>query len=231
MREVQFDYTDDNGREGLLVYTVPDDTVISEDDAEADAESASMRAGTYPPAFLPVVRARRTREYRGGTAAFNPMGGFMEPQLSPEERREMRAYLDQLLKLIKERGYGIPFLPANHTTGETSLAYTVGLHVQRGFELAISGLSCGVSCSILNAVVVWLDERQAAPSPRMEISDLPGGTYPFRLVEAGSSSPFVMVRTVYGHNPPVWQVVWPDAAGRFPDDPGCALSPKGQPAL
>ncbi|MFJ9574484.1 DUF4262 domain-containing protein [Streptomyces bacillaris] len=155
----------------------------------------------------------------------------MEPQLSPEERREMRAQLDRLLALIKEKGYGIPFVPADPATGDTSLAYTVGLHVQRGFELAISGLPYGVSCSILNAVVAWLDERQAAPSPCMEISDLPGGTYPFRLMEAGSSSHFVMVSTVYGHNPPVWQVVWPDAAGRFPGDPGCALTSKGQPAL
>ncbi|MYX26079.1 hypothetical protein GTY75_05245 [Streptomyces sp. SID8381] len=53
MRKIQFDYTDDDGTEGVLIYSVPDDTVISELDAEYDAEAASMAAGTYPPEFVP----------------------------------------------------------------------------------------------------------------------------------------------------------------------------------
>lgn len=47
MKEVRFDYLEN----GMLVYLVPDDTVISEDDAEYDAETASMAAGTYPPRY------------------------------------------------------------------------------------------------------------------------------------------------------------------------------------
>lgn len=43
MKEVRFEYP-----EGVRVYRVPDSAEISEDDAEADAESASMSAGTYP---------------------------------------------------------------------------------------------------------------------------------------------------------------------------------------
>ena len=38
---------------GVLVYRVPDETAISEYDAEYDAEQASIEAGTYPPEFIP----------------------------------------------------------------------------------------------------------------------------------------------------------------------------------
>lgn len=51
MKDIQFDYTI-NDVDGVMVYSVPDDTVISEDDAEADAEIASIQAGTYPPRFV-----------------------------------------------------------------------------------------------------------------------------------------------------------------------------------
>ena len=57
MREVQFDYTDDNGREGLLIYSVPDDTAISEDDAEADALFKIGQQATADSSRLPRMTA------------------------------------------------------------------------------------------------------------------------------------------------------------------------------
>lgn len=51
MQEVRFDYTTDDGTDGQLVYVVPDNTILSEYDTEADAEAASIEAGTYPPRF------------------------------------------------------------------------------------------------------------------------------------------------------------------------------------
>lgn len=54
MKEILFDAHDEStGAEGVLVYRVPDDTVIGEWSAEADAERASLDAGTYPPRFVP----------------------------------------------------------------------------------------------------------------------------------------------------------------------------------
>ena len=54
MREIIFDaYDESTDTEGTLVYTVPDAAVITGTDAEADAESASLEAGTYPPRFIP----------------------------------------------------------------------------------------------------------------------------------------------------------------------------------
>jgi hypothetical protein len=54
MKYVQFETTDEDDTEGLLIYRVPDGTVISKDDAQYDAEQASLEAGTYPPAFVPL---------------------------------------------------------------------------------------------------------------------------------------------------------------------------------
>lgn len=54
MKEVWFEYDD-----GYAVYVVPDDAVISEYDAEYDAEQASLRAGTYPPAYVPGREVQR----------------------------------------------------------------------------------------------------------------------------------------------------------------------------
>lgn len=49
MREIRFETEG-----GVLVYRVPDSTTLSEYDAEADAEAASIAAGTYPPEFIPA---------------------------------------------------------------------------------------------------------------------------------------------------------------------------------
>ncbi|MGP3691062.1 DUF4262 domain-containing protein [Streptomyces sp. IBSNAI002] len=123
----------------------------------------------------------------------------MEPMLSPETRQLMSDYLDGLVVLINERGHAVQFVDSG--AEEPPLAYTVGLHVERGYELAISGLTYEASCSVLNSLVAWLGEQQSAPSPSLEIAGLAGNGYSLRLVEAGSLDPFVMARTLYGYNP------------------------------
>lgn len=59
MKDIQFDCTTAAGTTGVLIYSVPDNTEISEWDAEYDAEQASMEAGTYPPRFVPELRTVR----------------------------------------------------------------------------------------------------------------------------------------------------------------------------
>ncbi len=46
MDEIRFEV-----KGGVLVYRVPSGTQLSQYDAEADAEAASIAAGTYPPRF------------------------------------------------------------------------------------------------------------------------------------------------------------------------------------
>ncbi|MQS17451.1 DUF4262 domain-containing protein [Streptomyces kaniharaensis] len=150
------------------------------------------------------------------------------PSIPADTRKQMAAYLQQLAARINEKGYAIPFIPADPRTGEPSLAYTVGLHVHRGYELAVSGLDYEMSCSALNSLAVRLLEQQTPPTPDMEVRGAVGGGYPLRLRQAGSALPFVLVRTIYRRNPPVWQAVWPDREGRFPGDAACTLSTGAQ---
>ncbi|MFD3662667.1 DUF4262 domain-containing protein [Streptomyces sp. NPDC058659] len=153
------------------------------------------------------------------------------PSIPADPRKQMAAYLQQLAARINEKGYAIPFIPADPRTGEPSLAYPVGLHVHRGYELAVSGLDYEMSCSALNSLAVRLLEQQTPPAPGMEVKGAVGGGYPLRLRQAGNALPFVLVRTAYGRNPPFWQTVWPDQEGRFPGDAACILSAGAQPSL
>ncbi|MER5356641.1 DUF4262 domain-containing protein [Kitasatospora sp. NPDC002551] len=143
-------------------------------------------------------------------------------------RAHMDAYLKRLLTSIDEEGFAIPFIPADPLTGEPSLAYTVGLHIRRGYELAISGLPYEASHSVLNSLAARLLEQQTPPTQAMEVKGAAGGGYSLRLRQAESAAPFVLVRTVYSRNPPVWQAVWPDREGRFPGDAACTLSGAAQ---
>ncbi|MCG7523962.1 DUF4262 domain-containing protein [Streptomyces sp. OfavH-34-F] len=136
----------------------------------------------------------------------------------------MDAYVKRLLARIDEEGFAIPFILADPHTGEPSLAYTVGLHVSQGYELAISGLPYEAACSVLNSLAARLLEQQAPPTQAMEVKGAAGGGYSLLLRRAESAAPFILVRTVYRLNPPVWQAVWPDREGRFPGDAACTLS-------
>ncbi|MFI6112922.1 DUF4262 domain-containing protein [Kitasatospora sp. NPDC051164] len=153
------------------------------------------------------------------------------PSIPADTRKQMAAYLQQLAARINANGYAIPFIPADPEAGEPSLAYTVGLHVRRGYELAVSGLDYGMSCAVLDSLAARLLEQQTPPAPAMEIKGATGGGYSLRLRRAGSPLPFVLVRTVYRRNPPVWQAVWPDREGRFPGDAACTLSTGAQLSL
>ncbi|MFF2375011.1 DUF4262 domain-containing protein [Streptomyces xiamenensis] len=143
----------------------------------------------------------------------------------------MTAYLQQLAAHIKAEGYAIPFIPADSQTGEPSLAYTVGLHVHQGYELAISGLDYKMSGSVLNSLVERLLEQQTPPAPAMEIRGAAGGGYSLRLRQTDRAFPFALLRAVYRRTPPVWQAVWPDREGRFPGDAACTLSAGAQHLL
>lgn len=151
------------------------------------------------------------------------------PSIPADTLKQMAAYLQQLTARINAEGYAIPFIPADTSTGEPSLAYTVGLHIRQGYELAVSGLDYETSSSVLNSLVERLRERQTPPTPAMEVKGAAG--YSLRLRRADSALPFVLVHTVYHRNPPVWQAAWPDREGRFPGDAACTLSAGAQSPL
>ncbi|MFE6185537.1 DUF4262 domain-containing protein [Streptomyces sp. NPDC056465] len=112
---------------------------------------------------------------------------------------------------------------------EPSFAYTVGLGVRPGqaYELALTGLPSDLACAILNGAVAQLVTDDLAPADGLELDDVLVG-FKVRLRPVDDTSALKGIRAELGVDVPVWQVLWPDAWGRFPgegnvDEPRQAL--------
>ena len=151
--------------------------------------------------------------------------------MSSYENPGMNDYLARLKAIVVRHGHAVQYVMPDPETGAASFAYTVGAHRRRGYELALSGLDAEVSYRLLNSLVARIDAGELTPAPGLEVDGVLAGGYDFRLVQVGSTAHFTMVRAVFGRTAPVWQAVWPDKAGRFPDDDLCSLSPGVQTML
>ncbi|MGI5517980.1 DUF4262 domain-containing protein [Streptomyces sp. CA-106131] len=102
---------------------------------------------------------------------------------------------------------------------DSPFAYTVGLGVRpgRAYELAITGTPAELACSILNNATEQLVTNGLEPADGLELDDVLIG-YTVRLRPVEDTSNFPGMRAHLGFQPPVWQVLWPDPAGRFPGD-------------
>ncbi len=98
-------------------------------------------------------------------------------------------------------------------------SYTTGLSRRVGFELAVATLPFKVSGPILNHAATVLT---SVPCEGDLIDGVLGGGFTVRMHRCADTSRFTMTRRFYGSDPEhgVWQIVLPDAAGRFPDEPG-----------
>ncbi|GAA4981517.1 DUF4262 domain-containing protein [Kitasatospora paranensis] len=97
--------------------------------------------------------------------------------------------------------------------------YTTGLGKRLGFELALATMPFQVAGPILNHAAKLLT---AVPSEGDLIDGILGGGYTARLHRCTDTDRFAMTRRIYGSDPAhgVWQIVVPDAAGRYPDESG-----------
>ncbi|MFE7072616.1 DUF4262 domain-containing protein [Streptomyces sp. NPDC057620] len=102
-----------------------------------------------------------------------------------------------------------------------SFAYTVGLGVRTGraYELACTGLPATLACQVLNNAAAQLVEDDTDPEDGTVLDGVLDG-YTVRLRPVDDTSDFHQMRAHLGEQPPVWQVLWPDADGRFPGEPG-----------
>lgn len=100
-------------------------------------------------------------------------------------------------------------------------AYTVGLAARPAlsYELALSGFSAELACAVLNNTAARLITGGIEPDEGLALDDVIEG-YEVRLRLVDDVSDFHGMREVLGEQPAVWQVLWPDARGRFPGDPG-----------
>ncbi|MFF4344751.1 DUF4262 domain-containing protein [Kitasatospora sp. NPDC001540] len=97
--------------------------------------------------------------------------------------------------------------------------YTTGLGARLGFELALATLPFEVAGPILHHAATLLT---ATPSEGDLVEGLLGSGYTARLHRCTDTRRFATTRRIYGSDPVdgVWQIVVPDADGRFPDEPG-----------
>ncbi len=107
-------------------------------------------------------------------------------------------------------------------------AYTVGLSKTFEWpELICFGLDLNVLASLLNDAVDECRRRNVAPAPDLLLSEVIEG-FPAKLVPNESIPPQYLnsarwfAKQVGLPPPSVLQMLWPDANGIFPDQPGCS---------
>ncbi|MEU5748172.1 DUF4262 domain-containing protein [Streptomyces sp. NPDC047726] len=102
-----------------------------------------------------------------------------------------------------------------------TFAYTVGLGARfgRSYELALTGLPAEMACAVLNNAAESLVTGDASPADGMVLDDVLIG-YTARLRPVGDASALTGIRAEFGGDVPVWQVLWPDRRGAFPEEPG-----------
>ncbi|MFG2408821.1 DUF4262 domain-containing protein [Streptomyces brevispora] len=124
-------------------------------------------------------------------------------------REKANTHSHDVLWVFDPWGDGAPF------------AYTVGLSVRAGraYELACTGLPADLACVVLNNTAEQLVVDDVDPVDGMPLTKVLIG-YTVRLRPVDDPSTLAAIRTTLGEQPPVWQVLWPDAWGRFPGEPG-----------
>ncbi|GAA2753305.1 DUF4262 domain-containing protein [Kitasatospora cinereorecta] len=130
--------------------------------------------------------------------------------------------LGRVLGNIEEHGLHITgVFPVEDAAPEDRgwFSYTTGLSERLGFELALATLPLKSAGPILHHAAKLLT---AVPSEGDRVDGILGGGFTVRLHRCVDTGPFAMTRRVYGGDPEhgVWQIVVPDAAGRYPDEPG-----------
>lgn len=142
------------------------------------------------------------------------MGGVI-----PIQRKAVDGYLQQVVDLIDKHGWAVQGVFGQDHAWE-AFSYTVGLTAEGLPELWIGSLGPTQSTPILNALAERLVTERALPAD--EPVDV-GYSVPFRIrgpVEYSAAEAFVAGRLYDDANVTVLQVLFPDAAGVFPDEDG-----------
>lgn len=109
-----------------------------------------------------------------------------------------------------------------------AFAYTTGLTEFSRPELLIYGLEPELAGPILNrAAELLIDDEALFDAPR--IGRILRPPYQVAALPAVDTAELTVTRLLYGPDVPVVQLIWPDAAGRFPWEPGYAYPLDAQP--
>jgi len=132
----------------------------------------------------------------------------------------MEAVLHDIEWKIIEHGWAV--VAVGEGDSEPAFAYTVGLHDRGHPELYISALPPRVAQPILNdAVRRHLDTALPVGEP---LHDLLSGGCAMVAIEMKDVRPLHVAHALQDGQIRALQLVYPDAAHRFPWDDGCALT-------
>ncbi|MCX4481653.1 DUF4262 domain-containing protein [Streptomyces cellulosae] len=142
-------------------------------------------------------------------------------------------YLQGLAEQVAARGYAVPCVGPDADTRQPPYAYTAGLHVSHGYELAISGLP-EIASDLLGLLSGALTERGTTPADGLIIDGLLHDGYSLRLRPVSNTGRFRVIGTLFPDlpsAPTIWQALWPDPGHRFPGDAGCRTTSAAQALL
>lgn len=142
-------------------------------------------------------------------------------------------YLQRLAEQVAVRGYAVPRIGPDPDSGQPPYAYTAGLHVTHGYELAFSGLP-GIANDVLGLLAEALAERGTTQVDGLAVDGLLEDGYSLRLRPVSDTARFPVIGVLFPDLPAlpaIWQALWPDPGHRFPGDADCRTTAVAQALL
>lgn len=137
----------------------------------------------------------------------------------------------KIVDCVEEYGwFGLSVSPAaNGDDPEEWFTYTIGLPKSHGWpEIICFGLGGDVAHGLLADAIAECEARAVVPHAGLELTEVVNG-YSALLIDGSSipdhyfGSAIWYARRAGMQVPPArLQLLWPDKAGRFPNDPGCS---------
>lgn len=152
--------------------------------------------------------------------------------MTQDEGVDVKAFIAHTVKRLRseiaENGWTTVAVLPTAADPDVRYVYTVGLTKIEQPELAIYGVPASVAKQLLDNLARRLIDRGSGPAPGERFPEVAGGGLELAAMPMTDSRDLLLVNYLY----PQWsavQIVWPDAAGRLPWEPGCTLSPAAQP--
>jgi hypothetical protein len=133
--------------------------------------------------------------------------------------------MDTIIKSGHQVLYVFPDSP-----DQVAFAYTVGRSVKDRPELLMTGpMVAAIMTNILNDVAEY-DDSQPINAGDLLPADTVLVDYPARVVAVDPrEAQMFQAINFFGEDLNALQILWPDAEGRFPGDPGCTIDETFQP--
>ncbi|BBX30476.1 MULTISPECIES: DUF4262 domain-containing protein [Mycolicibacterium] len=152
--------------------------------------------------------------------------------MSQDDGVDVKAFIAHTVQRLRfeiaENGWTTVAVLPTAADPDVRYVYTVGLTTIGQPELAIYGVPASVAKQLLDTLARRLIDRGAGPAPGERFPEVVGGGLELAAMPMTDSRDLLLVNCLYAQWSAV-QIVWPDAAGRLPWEPGCALSSAAQP--